>query len=73
MYISLDKNFRILAPYDFIDLLNFRVYPTNFCIENEPHIFLKRTEQKEWTDKSPNLIINQKILLITMTISNCWF
>lgn len=69
--IAIGRNFKTLAPFGFIDLLNFRVNPTNFCFENEPHIFINRTKEKGWNEKWPNLIINEKILLTTMAISNC--
>ena len=68
--IAIGRSFEILAPFGFIDLINFRVNPTNFCLENEPHIFINRTKEKGWNEKWPNLIINEKTLSTTSAISN---
>lgn len=68
--IGIGENWNIIAPYGLIDLFNFRVKPTTFCIQNEYHIFINRFQSKRWIEKWPNLKINQNILLTTPCIIN---
>ena len=68
--LAIGKKFEIIAPYGFIDLFNFRINPTKFCIDNEPNIFINRVQQKKWKEIWPNLILNEKIMKTIPYVEN---
>jgi hypothetical protein len=46
--IAIDKNYNIVAPFDFIDILNLTLKPTDYCKKNEFQIFENRITSKKW-------------------------
>ncbi len=68
--VAIGFNWNIIAPYGLIDLLNFRVKPTLFCINNEYDVYLNRLNSKKWIEKWPCLITVTKEQLITASMVN---